>query len=134
MYPMKLKPVYDKTIWANDRLTTMRGMEEKGLGTCWEISAHPHAKNVILNGEYAGKTLDELIQRIRNPYWEKNSCIRCFALHIWMPERIYPFRYIRMTNMQERMKTMKGKQNPGIFWKQIRELRWWPERLRRMQR
>ena len=62
MYPMKLKPVYDKTIWANDRLTTMRGMEEKGLGTCWEISAHPHAKNVILNGEYAGKTLDELIQ------------------------------------------------------------------------
>ena len=43
MYPMKLKPVYDKTIWANDRLTTMRGMEEKGLGTCWEISAHPHA-------------------------------------------------------------------------------------------
>ena len=62
MYPMKLKPVYDKTIWASDRLTTMRGMEEKGLGTCWEISAHPHAKNVILNGEYAGKTLDELIQ------------------------------------------------------------------------
>ena len=54
MYPMKLKPVYDKTIWANDRLTTMRGMEEKGLGTCWEISAHPHAKNVILNGENAG--------------------------------------------------------------------------------
>lgn len=62
MYPMKLKPVYDKTIWANDRLTTMRGMEEKGMGTCWEISAHPYAKNVILNGEYAGKTLDELIQ------------------------------------------------------------------------
>ena len=30
MYPMKLKPIYDKTIWANDRLTTMRGMEEKG--------------------------------------------------------------------------------------------------------
>ena len=62
MYPMKLKPIYDKTIWANDRLTTMRGMEEKGMGTCWEISAHPYAKNVILNGEYAGKTLDEVIQ------------------------------------------------------------------------
>ncbi|MEE1464861.1 MAG: type I phosphomannose isomerase catalytic subunit [Clostridium sp.] len=62
MYPMKLKPVYDKTIWANDRLTTMRGLEETGMGTCWEISAHPHAKNVILNGEYAGKTLDELIK------------------------------------------------------------------------
>lgn len=62
MYPMKLKPIYDKTIWGNDRLTTMRGLKEKGLGTCWEISAHPHAKNVILNGEYAGRTLDELIK------------------------------------------------------------------------
>lgn len=62
MYPMKLKPIYDKTIWGNDRLTTMRGVEEKGMGTCWEVSAHPHAKNVILNGEYAGKTLDELIK------------------------------------------------------------------------
>ena len=63
MYPMKLKPIYDETIWANDKLSTMRGLREKGLGTSWEISAHPHAKNVILNGEFKGKTLDELLKQ-----------------------------------------------------------------------
>ncbi|MEG2751591.1 MAG: type I phosphomannose isomerase catalytic subunit [Anaerorhabdus sp.] len=61
MYPLKLKPIYDKTIWANDVLTKARGIKEKGFGTCWEISAHPHAQNVILNKEYAGITLGELI-------------------------------------------------------------------------
>lgn len=63
MYPLKLKPIYDKTIWANDRLTKLRGIEEKGLGTCWEITAHPYARNEILNGEYQGMTLSELIEQ-----------------------------------------------------------------------
>lgn len=61
MYPMKLKPIYNKTIWADDRLTTLRGEEERGCGTSWEISAHPFSKNVITNGELAGKTLDEVL-------------------------------------------------------------------------
>ncbi len=62
MYPLKLQPLYDKTIWANDRLSTMRGLKETGIGTSWEVSAHKTAKNVILNGEYAGQTLYDLIQ------------------------------------------------------------------------
>ena len=61
MYPFRLKPIYDKTIWANDRLTTMRHEAQTGCGTCWEISAHPHAQNKIINGDYAGKTLQELL-------------------------------------------------------------------------
>lgn len=66
MYPFKLKPIYDKTIWANDRLTTIRGIEEKGYGTCWEISAHPYAQNEIINGEYQGMTLSEIIHKKEN--------------------------------------------------------------------
>lgn len=65
MYPLKLKPIYDRTIWGNDRLTKMRGRKETGLGTSWEISAHPHAKNVIVNGSYQGKTLWELLEERR---------------------------------------------------------------------
>ena len=118
MYPMKLKPVYDKTIWANDRLTTLRGIEEKGLGTCWEISAHPHAKNVILNGEYAGKTLDELIQA------DPQSILGEKQLHQMLRLAYLDAREDLSIQVQERMKTMKGKQNPGISWKQIRGLRW----------
>lgn len=63
MYPLKLQPLYDKTIWANDRLSTMRGLKETGIGTSWEVSAHPYAKNVIVNGEYAGQTLDDLVKK-----------------------------------------------------------------------
>ncbi|MDD6466728.1 MAG: class I mannose-6-phosphate isomerase [Erysipelotrichaceae bacterium] len=62
MKPVHLKPIYDKTIWANDKLTTFRGISEKGFGTCWEVSAHPWAKNVIVSEENCGKTLYEVIQ------------------------------------------------------------------------
>lgn len=61
MYPLKLTPIYDKTIWANNRLTSMRGMEESGFGTVWEVSAHPYANSIIENGVYKGKALNELI-------------------------------------------------------------------------
>lgn len=63
MYPLKLKPVYDKTIWANDKLTTIRGIKEKGYGTCWEVSAHAYSQNEILNGKYKGMNLLELINQ-----------------------------------------------------------------------
>ena len=62
MYPIQLKPIYDKTIWANDKLTSLRHIEEKGYGTCWEISAHSYCTNEVINGIYKGRTLMELIQ------------------------------------------------------------------------
>lgn len=61
MYPLKLKPIYDKTIWGNNKLTTARNVEGDNLGTCWEVSAHPYCSNEIENGEYKGKTLMELV-------------------------------------------------------------------------
>jgi Phosphomannose isomerase len=62
MYPLKLKPVYSKTIWGDGRLAAKRGIDDK-IGTSWEISAHSHADNEILNGKYTGFTLNELIDR-----------------------------------------------------------------------
>lgn len=63
MYPLKLKPVYDKTIWANNELTKIRGIQEEGFGTSWEVSAHPYSQNEILNGEYKGMNLLELLEK-----------------------------------------------------------------------
>lgn len=62
MYPIRLKPIYDHTIWADDRLTKLRHVDVSGCGTSWEISAHPYAKNEIINGQEKGKTLMELIK------------------------------------------------------------------------
>lgn len=60
MYPLKLKPVYWDSIWGNDKLAKIRKNPEIH-GTSWDISAHPHADNIILNGERKGKTLMQLL-------------------------------------------------------------------------
>lgn len=61
MYPLKMKPIYDKTIWGNNKLTTARGVEGDQYGTSWEVSAHAYCSTEVVNGEYAGKTLMEVI-------------------------------------------------------------------------
>ncbi len=61
MYPLKLKPVYDKTIWANNKLTTIR-KEKDGYGTSWEVSAHPYCQNEVLNGKYKGRDILDLVE------------------------------------------------------------------------
>ena len=76
MYPLKLKPIYDKTIWANDNLTKLRGIKETGFGTIWEVSAHPYSKNEILNGEYAGKTLWDLLEDNPKAHFRRNSSFK----------------------------------------------------------
>ncbi len=62
MYPIKLKPIYDKTIWANNKLTKIRNIDCDEYGTCWEMSAHPYCQNIILNGVYKGQNLLSVIK------------------------------------------------------------------------
>lgn len=62
MYPLKMKPIYDKTIWANDKLAKIRNVDITGCGTSWEVSAHPYSKNEVINGAFKGKNLLELIE------------------------------------------------------------------------
>ena len=61
MYPFRLKPIYDSTIWAGDELCRIRGVEPHSYGTSWEVSVHPHAQSVIQNGIYAGRQLKDVI-------------------------------------------------------------------------
>lgn len=63
MYPLKLKPIYDQTIWADQRLTQLRGIQENGYGTCWEVSAHPYCQNEIVNGAFSGMDLMTLLNQ-----------------------------------------------------------------------
>ena len=62
MRPIRVTPIYNKTIWAGNRLANLRGREDAGEGTSWEISVHPFAQSVISEGEYAGRTLASLIE------------------------------------------------------------------------
>lgn len=61
MYPLVLKPIYDKTVWGRNRIPEIRGDQESGIGASWEISAHPYGSNIILNGELKEMNLQEAI-------------------------------------------------------------------------
>ncbi len=61
MEPILLSPAYDKTIWAGRRLTDLRNIDAQGYGASWEISAHPHMQNIVLNEQYKGMNFLEFI-------------------------------------------------------------------------
>lgn len=61
MKPLRLKPVYVKSIWAGNRLRNIRKLTEEEFGISREICAYKNSENVIADGEYAGKSIKELI-------------------------------------------------------------------------
>ncbi|MFV0381841.1 MAG: type I phosphomannose isomerase catalytic subunit [Breznakia sp.] len=63
MYPLKLKPIYDKTIWGGHRLSDIRKNKLDGYGTSWEVSAHPYCQNEIQIGKYQGMTIQAILEK-----------------------------------------------------------------------
>lgn len=62
-YPLKLKAVSKETVWGGDRLCALfRKGESSHLGESWELSVRENEKNIILNGAYAGMTLNNYIE------------------------------------------------------------------------
>ena len=62
-YPIKLKPVLKSPIWGGTRLKRDWGAETDAptVGESWVLTLRKNEKNVIANGKWAGKTLDEVI-------------------------------------------------------------------------
>ncbi|WP_086350293.1 mannose-6-phosphate isomerase, class I [Candidatus Enterococcus clewellii] len=60
--PLFLKPVFQEKIWGGNRLHSVFGFDlpSDKIGEDWAISAHPHGVGTVINGEFAGKKLDEL--------------------------------------------------------------------------
>lgn len=61
MQPLKLTPIYEKTIWAGERMPAIRHRPSLGEGISWEISIHPHAQSAVSEGSMAGHALRTLI-------------------------------------------------------------------------
>ena len=59
----KLKPACKDYLWGGHRLVEEYGVEYDGevLAEAWELSSHPDGPSIIVNGEYAGKTLREYL-------------------------------------------------------------------------
>lgn len=65
-YPLKFRPIYKELIWGGHKLKNILGKDfpaDKKIGESWELADLPNDKSIITNGEFAEKTLCELLQK-----------------------------------------------------------------------
>ncbi|MDK6298788.1 type I phosphomannose isomerase catalytic subunit [Staphylococcus caprae] len=59
--PLFLKPIFHEKVWGGSKLEQFGyNLPNAHVGECWGISAHPNGKSEIINGPYAGQTLDQV--------------------------------------------------------------------------
>lgn len=65
MSVLKLKPACKDYLWGGHRLAEEYGIEYDGeiLAESWELSCYPDGPSVIVNGPFAGLTLEEYIEK-----------------------------------------------------------------------
>ena len=64
MYPLKFNPILKSMIWGGDKLRQYKAIstEQKNIGESWELSGVPGNESIVSNGEFAGRTITELIK------------------------------------------------------------------------
>ena len=60
--PLRLEPVYKKSVWAGERLSRIRGLTTEGIGIAREICAYHGSENIVASGKYAGEKITGLIR------------------------------------------------------------------------
>jgi mannose-6-phosphate isomerase len=69
LYPLKFTPIVQERIWGGSRLKSLFHAEtDKPIGEYWVLSGHPSAKSIISNGEFAGKSLNDMIAEYPEAY------------------------------------------------------------------
>ena len=60
----KIQPTYKDYVWGGTKLKERYNVEtEKEIvGEVWALSCHPDGPNTIMNGEHAGKKLQEVLE------------------------------------------------------------------------
>ncbi|MCU0428821.1 MAG: class I mannose-6-phosphate isomerase [Cytophagaceae bacterium] len=77
-YPLRFKTQYKDKIWGGQKLKTVLGKDFGNLPNCgetWEISGVPGNVSQIINGAFAGKTLQDVLDQFQhalvgNASWE----------------------------------------------------------------
>lgn len=64
MYPVILKPYVSETIWGGRKLIDEYNVktEKKNAAEGWMLSCHPAGESTVVNGEYAGKPLSQMLK------------------------------------------------------------------------
>ena len=62
--PFKLSPAFKDYLWGGEQLRTVFGKQTdmNPLAESWELSVHKDGLSVVATGDFAGKTLAEVLQ------------------------------------------------------------------------
>ncbi len=84
MYILKLNPVFKDYLWGGTKLRDEYGFESnlEKLAEGWMLSCHKDGENTIANGEFAGKTLTEVIKTNPNFLGENGKKFEYFPILI----------------------------------------------------
>lgn len=63
MYPILFQPDYKERVWGGKKLESVFGkpIPYEHTGESWEIACHDNGQSVVMNGDMAGKTLEEAL-------------------------------------------------------------------------
>lgn len=64
MYPLKFNPILKSIVWGGEKMRQYKGIDtdQKNIGESWELSGVAGNESVVANGEFAGRTITELIR------------------------------------------------------------------------
>jgi len=64
MYPLKFNAILKSVVWGGDKLRQYKAIDtdQNNIGESWELSGVPGNESVVSNGEFAGRTITELIK------------------------------------------------------------------------
>lgn len=67
MYPLKFRPILKTLVWGGEKIAPFKNIEtdQHNIGESWELSGVKGNESVIANGEFAGKTIAELVKEFK---------------------------------------------------------------------
>lgn len=65
MYPLKFRPILKTLVWGGEKIASYKNIEtdRHNIGESWELSGVKGDESVIANGEFAGMTISELLDK-----------------------------------------------------------------------
>ena len=83
-YPIKLQPVFKEIVWGGNRLKNDYGFKSdlNNIAEAWMLCARNDGDNVVINGEFEGKSFTELVKEHKEFLGSKGEKYQEFPLLI----------------------------------------------------
>ena len=101
----KFEPLLKQTIWGGDKIIPFKHLDTKleTVGESWEISGVKDNETIVANGEYKGKSLNELVRELKAKLVRRTSSDLAknslYLSSLSMPVRTSAYRFTLMMKL-----------------------------------